>query len=225
MKIDGCHSTRGEAKIVNNRQDICWAPRVNLYEIKKLYLSCAQGMYDESLIDDVGIALFLRCDSILEYTWANEGKVRCKRCHRDGEETYIERRSRLPKELLRCSVCGWQIQWRVYLSETEKKASGQLMAGHARRAFEVYHEQYPICRDPRSKMLAIDRLIHEFHWMLKKDVDRPVAMRTACANLLEGSANQIMELLNGLTYGDGTDAEILETRNQWMIHVDRRSNH
>jgi hypothetical protein len=205
---------------VNDRQDIFWAPRVNLHDVKKLYLSCARGLYDEELVDDVGIALFLRCDSIMEYTWANEGMVRCKRCHRNGAESYIERRSKLPRELLRCSACGWQIQWRVYLSETEKRSSGQLMAGHARRAFEDFHKMYPLCRDPRSKLLAIDRLIHEFHWMLKEDGEQPVAMRTACANLLEGTATEIMDLLNGLTYSENTDAELLKTRNRWMSHID-----
>jgi hypothetical protein len=197
-----------------------WAPRVNLYDVKKLYLSCASGFYEEALIDDVGIALFLRCDSIMEYTWANEGRVRCKRCHKQGSEAYIERRTGQPREMLRCTVCGWQIQWRVYLSETEKNSSGQLMAGHARRAFEDFQKEYPQCRDPRSKMLAIDRLIHEFHWMLKGDDEQPVAMRTACANLLEGTATQIMNLLNDLTYSEDTDAELLKTRNRWMAHID-----
>lgn len=205
---------------MNDRRELSWAPRVNLYEIKKLYLSCAKGLYDEALIDDVGIALFLRCDSIMEFTLANEGRVRCKRCHQSGVETFIERCAGLPKELLRCPMCGWQMQWRVYLSETEKKSAGQLTAGHARRAFEKYLEEYPVCRDPRSKMLSIDRLIHEFHWMLKKDGEQPIAMRTACANLLEGTATEIMELLNELAYGQDTDAEMRETRKMWMAHAD-----
>lgn len=177
------------------------------------------GLYDEEIIDDVGIALFMRCDSIMEYTWANEGNVRCKRCYGNGTQTYISRQSMLPKELLHCPVCNWQIQWKVYLSETEKRSSGQLMAGHARKAFEDYYHQYPRCQDPRSKLLAIDRLIHEFHWTLKRDREQPIAMRTACANLLEGSATQIIELLNSLTYSEATDAEMLKTRNWWSDHI------
>jgi hypothetical protein len=41
----------------NDRADIHWAPRVSLYKI--LYLSDAQGMHDDGLIDEVGVELYL----------------------------------------------------------------------------------------------------------------------------------------------------------------------
>ena len=200
---------------MNNREDMYWAPRVNLNEIKKFYMNCTGELCDEELLDNTGIALYLRCESILEYTWAHEGKVKCKRCYRMGKETFIDRITKLPKEIIRCSQCGWQIQWRVYVSETEKKQTGQLMAGRARHAFEEYYKKYPGCKQANEKVIAIDQLIHSFHWTLKNELDKPTGLRTACANLLEGNATQINDLLNNLTYGDETRMEILETREWW----------
>ena len=197
---------------MNNREDIYWAPRVNLNEIKKFYLRCAGGVYDMELIDNTGIALFLRCESILEYTWAHEGKVKCKRCSRIGKEIFINRITKVPRELIRCSLCGWQIQWRVYVSETEKKQTGQLWAGRARHAFEEYYAKYPRCKEANEKVITIDQLIHSFHWTLKDELKKPTGLRTACVNLLEGNATQINDLLNSLTYGDETKTEIFETR-------------
>ena len=190
-----------------------WSPRVNLNEIKSLYLSCAGGIYDEEKIDSVGIGLFLRCESILEYSWALEGRVTCKRCAGNGVRTFIARKTKMPRELLRCEVCGWQILWRVYLAETDKKSSGQLRAGRARRAFENYYNDYPKCGRANEKMMAIDRLIHEFHWTLKDG--ECSADRSACVNLLEGNKTQIIELLNNLTYDANTGAEIRRTHEWW----------
>jgi len=203
---------------MNDRADMCWASRVNLHEIKLFYLKCTGQMYDEKILNNTGSALYLRCESILEYTWAHEGRVRCKRCHRNGRETFIERISKTPRELLRCPECGWQIQWRVYVSETEKKQTGQLIAGRARHAFEEYYRKFPQCKEAGEKIIAIDRLIHSFHWTLKSDLETPEGLRTACVNLLEGNATQINDLLNSLTYGDETDTDILETREQWSSY-------
>ena len=208
---------------MNNREDIYWAPRVNLHEIRKFYLGCADGIYNEDLIDNTGIALFLRCESILEYTWAHEGKVKCKRCCRAGKTTFINRVTKAPRELLRCPNCGWQIQWRGYVSETEKKQTGQLWAGRARHAFEEYYKKFPGCKDPGEKVIAIDQLIHSFHWTLKDELEKPAGLRTACANLLEGNATQINDLLNNLTYGDETKTEMLETREWWSFHKGKKA--
>ena len=76
----------------NDRADIYWAPRVRLHKVRALYLSNARGIYDDELIDDVGIALLLRCESILEFTEALEGRVKCKRCASDTltlDQTWI----------------------------------------------------------------------------------------------------------------------------------------
>ena len=200
---------------MNDRQDITWVPRINLHEIVMLYRSCANGTYDEARIDDVGIALYLRCGAIMEFTHALEGRVRCKRCAAQGRETIILRKADSKRELIRCPVCAWQIQWRTYLSETEKRTSGQLTAGHARPAFEAFLRDFPAQSDPAAKLLAIDRLIHEFHWFLRSESSDPIASRTACVCLLEGNATQIMNTLDQITYGDQAHPELVKNHEQW----------
>ena len=201
---------------MNDRRDISWAPRVNLNEIDLLYRSCAGGLYDEEKIDNIGIALYLRCESILEFTAAcNEGRVKCKRCISNNTETYIIRKTNTARELLRCVVCGWQIQWRVYISQTDKITSGQLGAGRAFPAFEAYYKNYPKYKEPAEKMIAIDTLIHEFHWFLRNEHATPVADRTACVCLLEGNATDIMQLLDKLTYGENINPELLKSQEIW----------
>ena len=123
--------------VKNDRADIYWAPRVKLYKIRALYLSNARGIYDDELIDDVGTALFVRCESVLEFTEALQGRVKCKRCAKSRTTTIIERATDKSTEVLRCPICSWQVQWRVYLSEANK-TRGQLTAGHARSAFQEY---------------------------------------------------------------------------------------
>jgi hypothetical protein len=198
----------------NDRAEIEWAHRVKLTKIRVLYLNDAQGMRDEDLIDEVGIGLLLRCQSIMEFTEAVEGRVKCMRCARTRNTTILERRTMEPDELLKCPVCSWQIRWRVYLAESNK-AKGQLIAGHARAAFINYLKVYPNCRTPQEKMLAIDRLIHEFHWELGRNGKSPQAMRTACVNLLDGTATEVLALLDSLAYDADPASEMKTEREVW----------
>jgi hypothetical protein len=186
---------------------------VSLYKIRALYLSNATGIYDEELIDDVGMDLFVRCESILEFTEAVQGRVQCKRCARSRTTTIIERQTTQSGEWLRCPVCSWQVQWRVYLT-VANKVKGQLAAGHAQAAFEEF-VKYPRCRTARTKMLAIDRLIHEFHWELRREGQDARASRTASVNLLAGSTTEILDLLDGLAYDENAAPGLLATRSWW----------
>lgn len=198
---------------MNDRSDIEWAPRVSLSKICELYLSEARGDCADDLVAEVGFSLLARCRSILEFTAACEGEVRCKRCAAAGRETILARRTKKPAEILRCPACGWQVRWRVYLAESEK-VDGQLHAGNARAAFQRYVSRYPHCHSREEKILAIDRLIHEFHWVLV-DVKGARASKPAGVNLLRGSTTQVLEMLNELTYGENTPPELLSGREWW----------
>jgi hypothetical protein len=202
---------------LNNRAEIEWAPKVSLSKIRMLYLNEARGMWDDELVDDVGTRLYQRCASILEFTEADRGWVRCKRCARAGLVTLIERKTRKPAEILKCPVCGWQVRWRVYRNEAEK-TGGNLHVGHAQAAFERFVQTYPHFQSAREKILAIDLLIHEFHWiLLKESQEGPVSVphKPAGLNLLQGSTQQIIEFLNELTYGASTPPELLTHREWW----------
>ena len=199
---------------MNNRSEIEWAPRVSLAKIRALYIQEASGSCDDELLEEVGFGLYARCLSILEFTEACAGRVQCKRCYRAGSTNYIERRTKKPAELLRCPVCGWQVRWRVYVSESEK-VDGQLHAGNAGEAFRRYAGRYPLCQTREEKILAIDRLIHEFHWnMIEEDRD-PVPHKPAGVNLLRGTTTQVLETLNELTYGEKSPPALLEGREWW----------
>ena len=199
---------------MSDRHEIEWSPRVSLAKIRALYLNEARGTCDDELIAEVGFGLLSRCQSIIEYTEAcEEGKVRCKRCAQQGQATVIQRNMNKPSALLRCPVCGWQVRWRVYRAESEN-ADGQLYAGHARAAFTRYAAVYPQCRTREEKILAIDRLIHEFHWILVKEDQPARANKPAGVNLLRGNIRQVLTLLNELAYGENMPSELLGRENR-----------
>jgi hypothetical protein len=82
---------------------IRWAPKVPREKIWRLYQIDARGIVDEELIDDVGLALYLRCQSILMVTGCKQ--VPCPRC----AEIIVcpgERWSRQYRIV--CPACSWQ---------------------------------------------------------------------------------------------------------------------
>jgi hypothetical protein len=191
---------------MSDRTEIEWSPRVSLAKIRALYINEARGTCEDELIEEVGFGLLARCRSILEYTEAcDHGRVRCKRCEKQGHVTIIQRNLNKPSALLHCPVCGWQVRWRVYKTESEN-ADGQLRAGHAAEAFQRYAAVYPQCRTREEKILAIDRLIHSFHWILVKEGEPARANKPAGVNLLRGNIRQVLDLLNELTFGENDPA-------------------
>lgn len=193
---------------MSDRSEIEWAPRVSLAKIRALYINEARGTCDDELIEEVGFGLLARCWSIIEYTEACEtGKVRCMRCAKRGQTTFIQRNMNKRSALIRCPVCDWQVRWRVYKAESEN-ADGQLRAGHAGAAFARYVAVYPQCQTREEKILAIDRLIHEFHWILVKEGQPARANKPAAVNLLRGNIAQVLNLLNELTYGENIPPEL-----------------
>jgi hypothetical protein len=111
----------------------------------------------------------------------------------------------------------------VYLAESNR-TKGQLMAGHARAAFEDYLKIYPRCRNYPEKMLAIDRLIHEFHREMSEAGAIGKPMRSASVNLLEGTTTEVLALLDGLACGEASSPKLAEQRQAWRAEkVIRRS--
>jgi hypothetical protein len=200
---------------VNDRSDIHWSPKMALSRIRLLYLREAQGICDDELIDEVGLGLYFRCESILEFTEAvQNGNVKCKRCAARGTTTILQRKTNKPAEILKCPVCSWQIRWRVYVTEADR--NGNLHAGHAQAAFERYVQVYPRCQSAGEKIAAIDQLIHEFHWLSMGEDKSPEAIKPAGVNLLQGSTTQVLALLDELTYGKDIPEELQETRDKWF---------
>ena len=187
--------------------EVQWAPRVSKNDIRRLYESSASGLLDEEVLNEVGITLLLRCESILAVGRAERGEVECPRCRRTRSTSLITRTSSRPDEVLECTICTWHTTWGAYLKTYQGK---QLSQGKIGEALVKYMEAYRRASSPMDKMLAIDALIHEFHWNLVKGKLRPT--RAACVNLIEGRLSEVVNFLNDLTHGGG---EMEKTRSRW----------
>ena len=201
--------------------DIRWPKRVTKERLRRLYVSEANGLLDTELLDEVGITLYLRCEAILDIDRAKEqGLVRCPRCQRLGRETLFrrERGSREnPDPILTCPKCGWALAWRDYEATFRRK---QLNLGGAGEFFRAFVANYPHLTTARDKMLAVDRLIHAFHYSLRADPTLPT--RPAAVNLIDGRLTDIVPFLDELS-GSSNSPALRATRRAWEETMDRWS--
>ncbi len=200
------------------RDDIQWAPRVPKRKIKRLYEWESKGVLDEELIDDVGFTLLLRCRSILTIRDARDGRMRCPRCDRAGRDTvFAWTHVDGADQVIACPECDWSITWGDYHKTYQHK---QLHSGGAVAAFETYVKAYTRARTPKAKILAIDRLIHEFHYSLREEPTTPT--RAAAVNLIQGKLTDVVRFLDELTYGEAATAELEQQRHDWRETLDRQ---
>ena len=198
--------------------EIKWAPRVSKSKIRKLYQSEAVGLLDEVLLDEVGISFYLRCQSVLTVGRAQRGEVECPRCAKSERDTTIERQTSRKEEVLRCSKCSWHLTWGEYRKTYQGKQLNEGGVGRYLRAFVIRYEK---ARTPKKKILAVDQVIHEFHYNTVKNLHQPT--RAACVNLIEGKLTDVVAFLNELTYGNGTDKRMIRTRDNWKSTLDGMS--
>lgn len=196
-----------------------WPPRVTKERLRRLYASEAAGLLDDELLDEVGITLYLRCRAILDVCGAlHRGLVRCPGCERDGRETLVPREQatrRNPDPAIACPTCGWATTWNAYEATFRRR---QLNPGGATEYFQSFFDDYPRCTTSPERMLAIDRLIHAFHYSLRADPSLPT--RPAAVNLIEGRLTDIVPFLDALSEGIVT-AEMVATRRNWERTMDR----
>ena len=177
-----------------------WARRVEQQKIRRLYALDAKGIQDEELIDEVGYAMYARCESIRIVTYAHAGRAQCPTC-----EAIVEHRWK-KNELLECE-CGWQLTWGEYLGSYQRK---QLHGGSGFQNFLGFLERWPQARTPRDKLLAIDWLLHQCHSTAAFPVGRPIAV-----NLIEGNAHEVAALLDELAYGAKSTPGVEAARDVW----------
>jgi hypothetical protein len=190
------------------REEVEWAPRVSKEKIRRLYASDAQGLLDEELLLDVGTRLFQRCRSIIEVYEARRGRVRCPACARIGRETVIERKllgGGRYTEIV-CPSCGWRVSWREYARTFKRR---QLNSGGALCVFHSYLGDWPAARTPETKMAAVARLIHGFHYSFKGRPTLP--SRPVGPNLINGKLEDVIEFLDELSAGP----ERVDARREW----------
>ena len=197
-----------------SRKDVVWSPRVSKQKLRLLYERVSKGIWDEELIDDVGLTLYMRCRDIVKIHRARtEMTVTCPRCERVGEDTLIERPTGRETPMT-CSTCGWSMSWMDYHRSFQRR---QLNPGGAVEYFRAFVEGFERAPDPRRKMLAIDRVIHEFHYSFRLLPDQPT--RAAGVNLIEGRLTDVIAFLDDLGRM-GLPDEIRRVHESWRSRQD-----
>lgn len=184
-------------------EKIRWAPKVQPQLIRRVYESEASHMPDDELIDDLGVQLLLRCQSVLR---AMAGDVECPRC---GHAFNVTGTAVGGTSAVACpSGCGWTTTRERFLkSKRHRELNG---ADSILAIFGRFVGEYPRCRTGREKILCIDRLIHEFHWDGKTNLPN----RSVANNLIEGSHAQVIGFLDDLS---GADPAL---KDKWRSTVD-----
>ena len=190
-----------------SKDRIHWARKVSRAKIWQLYQKDAQGIIDEELIDEVGTALYARCESILLVSHA---RLRCPQCRQVIEVGWKHSK----EDVISCPVagCGWETTFRHYHNSWRHQ---DLIGTRAESAFRGYVAQYPHAMEPRAKMILIDQLIHAFHQGIREGMPH----RAAANNLIEGSHWEVVAFLDRLTYGDGSTPGIQESQKEWQAKI------
>lgn len=193
------------SEVVDGADEIRWPSRVPKRKIKQLYETDAKGIYDEELIDEVGLALYARCESFITAVEAHRGRATCPRCR-----TIIPHNWRKAARLL-CEGCGWETTWGSYVKTIRHR---QLSGGDAvLQSCRDYMRRFRAARSPREKMVLIDRLIHSHHWA-DEGPSRPVAV-----NLIAGRMGDVVEFLDRLSYGEASTPGTLDMREEWRRNI------
>ena len=193
---------------------IHWASRVNPRLIERLYLSDAAGFHDVELANEVGYALLVRCQSILEIEAANQGRFSCRRCNQRWD---VDGWNRFDMTgVILCPACGWSVRWADFMATYQHKHLGQGGSEPYHRAFV---EQFPGARTYAEKVRAIDRLIHCFHWQMIGRPGRPTARELIYAK----NNVELLTFLDKLTYGERSTPGVREVRRDWEATVDNNA--
>ncbi len=170
-----------------------WAARVRPEKIRRLYRNDAAGLADTELIDEIGTALYCRCESVTAVSDAASGKVRCPECAQ-----VIDHRDPSVESWLECNECGWRVRWGDY---RKTYRHNELFAAGLEDAIEKFQRGWERARDARAKMILIDQLLHAWHWENRDDRQRG---RPAAVNFIEGSRAQALALLDELSGNRGS---------------------
>ena len=185
-----------------DEERIRWAPKVSRTLVRHLYRRDALGIVDDELIDEVGCALYNRCDSIrLVSTY----RGRCPRCGAIFEAGL----GRDPEAAISCTSegCGWATTAGVY---RHSRAHRDLIGGNFMPEVEAFMAGFDAACDPRAKMRLIDQLIHAFH---RGPAGQP--MKSAACSLIDGPRKGAAAFLDALSYGEGNTPGLPETRAAW----------
>jgi len=176
---------------------IKWSKRVPQKLISQLYNQSISGICDDALADEVGCALYARCESIISATSGFEEKILICPSLCGAEIPLVD-------NIFACA-CGFSATWEEFKKSYKGK---QLHAANALPVFLAYHKNYPRAKTYGEKLICIDILIHSFHIKMSYyrelesyDIeDENVALnRPTVANLIQGSLKEVILFLDELS--------------------------
>lgn len=183
-----------------------WAPRVSRSLLRRFYEGSALGIIDEPVIDELGIALYARCESMIEVKEAKRGRVKCPDCH-----AVIDRSgSSQDSTRVVCDQCSWECDWVAYRNHYK----GTLLnPGQIESDIREYVRCYKAARDYSHKIVLIDTLIHLIHDEVGGG-SKPGAYA-----FIEGQIEDVAAFLDGLAYGQQVPDEVRRRRDEWRARV------
>ncbi len=189
-------------------EKIRWASKVSRTKIRCLYQNDARGTIDDELIEEVGWALLLRCQSILRVT---RGQVECPRC---GAVFDVSSATADAQGARMCPAkdCDWRTTTDAYHASWRHQ---DLIGSNALQAFEAFIAKYGKAKTARERTFQIDQLIHAFHWDMKQRVPN----RSVGNNLIVGSHQEVVAFLDGLSDGGENAIGTVEAKTQWRETV------
>ena len=184
-----------------------WARKVSRRDIRRLYDSEAEDCLDEALLDEVMYTIHIRVKDMFEVRLAQQtGRVTCRSCG-EAVSQPLRMGSINRREPLVCPNCGWQTTCGEYLASYTGK---DLLPGSREDLFVEFQQRFKSACTPREKMLLLDWLIHAFH------SHSGVSGRLVAMNIIQGSRDELVDLINGLAGSEVTRA----AKEKWQAEND-----
>jgi hypothetical protein len=185
---------------MSHDERIRWAQSVSRAKLWRLYQSDALGIVDKELIDEVGVDLYARCESIL---MASNADVQCPRCGTVFHVGWEHDES----NVIACPAdhCSWKTTYLRYHNSWRRQ---RLIGQGIQSALRTFMKQYRQARRPQDKMFLIDQLIQVYHYDLKTGEPK----KPGAHNLIDGTYTEIVAFLDRLAYGSARSSEGQETK-------------
>ena len=113
-----------------------------------------------------------------------------------------------PESKGRCPNCPWYATNEEYTNSRRHK---DLNATNAMPSVEHFIRIYPGCKTTGQILIAVDQLIHAFHW----DAKQGVPNLSFANNLIEGSLEQVIAFLDTLSSVD------TNLKTEWRQTIDQ----
>ncbi len=192
---------------------ITWSDRVPPQKIRRLFVSDAEGLLDEDLLNEVGYGIYACCQDYLDLAEANRGRVKCRSCGSIILRKIVDGKFDR-SEVLYCDRCSWEIALKDYHPSLLRAAPAPPYEPEL--VYRTFVQRWPLARYASEKLLLIDRLIQEWH-IHYRDVGWPLG-----TSVVKATAAQMIELLEGLACAPESAEEQKQIRRAWQARLEAK---